>query len=53
MLTKAASFVLGSKKSSTYPRGYVSGFFSRAASLDDLFEHPGSAFSTTINEGGL
>jgi hypothetical protein len=47
-------FVLGSKKSSTYPRGYASGFFSPAALLgqtarlgatgeggcnDDLFEH--------------
>jgi hypothetical protein len=24
---------------STYPRGYASGFFSPAASLDNLFEH--------------
>lgn len=53
MLKKAASFVLGSKKSSTYHRGYVSGCFFPAASLDDLFEHPDWAFSTTINEGGL
>ena len=33
-------FVLGLKKSSTYPRGYASGFFSPAASLDDGFAHP-------------
>jgi hypothetical protein len=39
MLKKATSGVLGSKKSSTYPRGYASGFFSPAALLDDLFEH--------------
>jgi hypothetical protein len=40
MLKKSASFVLGSSKSSTYPRGYASGFDSPAASLDGLFEHP-------------
>jgi hypothetical protein len=40
MLKKASSFVLASKKSSTYPRGYASGFFSAAASLEGLFEHP-------------
>jgi len=33
-------FVLGSSKSSTYPRGYASGFDSPAALLDGLFEHP-------------
>jgi hypothetical protein len=33
MLKKSASFVLGSSKSSTYPRGYVSGFDSPAALL--------------------
>ena len=48
-------FVLGSKKSSTYPRGYACGFFSpaalrgkqrvsarlgRAGVMDDHFEHP-------------
>jgi hypothetical protein len=27
MLKKAAGFVLGSKQSSTYPRGYASGCF--------------------------
>jgi hypothetical protein len=31
-----SNFVLGSKKSSTYPRGYASGFFSPAASLDAI-----------------
>ena len=41
-----ASFVLGSKKSSTYPRGYASGFFSPAALLADHFEQPaGTAIS--------
>ena len=40
MLKKAPNFVLGSKESSTYPRGYASGSFSPAASLADLFEHP-------------
>ena len=33
MLKKPASFVLGSSKSSTYPRGYASGFDSPAALL--------------------
>jgi hypothetical protein len=40
MLKTAASFVLVSSKSSTYPRGYAFGFDSPAALLDDLFEHP-------------
>jgi hypothetical protein len=40
LLKKAASFVLGSTKSSTYPRGYASGFVSPAAALDGLFEQP-------------
>ena len=40
MLKKSASFVLGSSKSSTYPRGYASGFDSPAALLDSRFEHP-------------
>jgi hypothetical protein len=35
----SASFVLGSSKSSTYPRGYASGFDSPAALLDEHFEH--------------
>jgi hypothetical protein len=39
MLKKVSNFVLGSKKSSTYPGGYASGFFFPAASLDNLFEH--------------
>ena len=45
MLKKSASFVLGSSKSSTYPRGYASGFDSPAALLDELFEHPAGVFS--------
>jgi hypothetical protein len=40
MLKKIASFVLGSSKSSTYPRGYASGFDSPAALLNGLFEDP-------------
>jgi hypothetical protein len=40
MLKKSASFVLGSSKSSTYLRGYASGFNSPAALLDRLFDHP-------------
>ena len=40
MLKKPASFVLDSSKSSTYPRGYASGFDSPAALLDGFFEHP-------------
>ncbi|WP_447986829.1 hypothetical protein [Nitrospira sp. Nam74] len=36
----ATNFVLGSKKSSTYPRGYASGFVSPAAALDGHFEYP-------------
>ena len=45
MLKKSASFVLGSSKSSTYPRGYASGFESPAALLDGHFEHPAGGFS--------
>jgi hypothetical protein len=40
MLKKALNCVLGSKKSSMYPRGYACGFFSPAALLNRLFEHP-------------
>jgi hypothetical protein len=40
MLKNVPSFVLGSKKSSTYLGRYASGFFFPAASLDDVFEHP-------------
>ena len=39
MVKPTSSFVLGSKNSSTYPRGYASGFFSPAALLACLFEH--------------
>jgi hypothetical protein len=45
MLKKFASGVLSSSKSSTYPRGYASGFDSPAALLDDLFEHPAAIYS--------
>jgi hypothetical protein len=59
MLKKSASFVLDSSKSSTYPRGYASGFDSPAALLgtrrvsarqgwageiSGLFEHPEGCF---------
>ncbi len=36
MLKKPSSFVLGSSKSSTYPRGYALGFDSPAALLEDF-----------------
>jgi hypothetical protein len=42
MLKIASNFVLSSKKSSTYPRGYASGLFSHEALLDDYVEHPTS-----------
>jgi hypothetical protein len=40
MLKQAASVVLDSSKSSTYPWGYDSGFDLLAALLAILFEHP-------------
>jgi hypothetical protein len=46
MLKKAPNLALVYKQSSTYPRGYASGCFSPAASLDRLFEHP-PMFGTT------
>jgi hypothetical protein len=49
MLKKPASFVLGSSKSSTYPRGYASGFDSPAALLDGIFEHLAGVFSCREN----
>ena len=45
-------FVLGSRKSSTYPRGYASGFDSPAALPDDLFEHPVGVFSSRPRYAG-
>jgi len=44
MLKKSVSVVLGSSKSSTYPRGYASGFDSPAALLNGFFEHPSGVF---------
>jgi len=44
MLKTPASGVLSSSKSSTYPRGYASGFDSPAALLDGRFEHPAQIF---------
>jgi len=41
MLKQASSGVLGSEKSSTYLKGYASGFSSPAALLGCLFEHFG------------
>src|SRR4051812_8107712 len=53
-LKKVPSGVLGSEKSSTYPRGYASGFFSAAALLDDLFEHPRTiTYELWLNEPGV
>jgi hypothetical protein len=49
MLKTFASFVLGSSKSSTYPRGYASGFDSPAALLIGLFEHPAWCSPVTPN----
>jgi hypothetical protein len=49
MLKTASSVVLGSSKSSTYPRGYASGFDSPAALLEGRFEHP----ARLIFEDGL
>jgi hypothetical protein len=46
VLKKSASFVLASFRSSTYPRGYVSGLSLAAAFLDGLFEHPARIFDT-------
>jgi hypothetical protein len=40
VLKKLLNVVLGSSKSSMYPRGYASGFDSPAALLKKLFEHP-------------
>jgi hypothetical protein len=40
MMNMLTSVVLGSKKSSTYPRGYASGFFSPAALPDEHVHHP-------------
>jgi len=52
MLKKSASFVLGSSKSSTYPRGYASGFDSPAALLDKLFEHPAGTIPGCATHNG-
>src|SRR5262249_6603807 len=48
MLKKSASGVLSSSKSSTYPRGYASGFDSPAALLDRHFEHPASWYADRV-----
>jgi hypothetical protein len=48
MLKSAASFVLASFRSSTYPRGYVSGSSLAAALLDGLFELPAKAFYSCL-----
>jgi len=45
MLKKSASIVLVSSISSTYPRGYASGFDSPAALLNSLLKHPAKMFS--------
>ncbi|HET7058031.1 MAG TPA: hypothetical protein VFI05_04820, partial [Nitrospiraceae bacterium] len=51
MLKTVPSFVLNSTKSSTYPRGYASGFVSSAALLDNRFEH--RAFDNTVMDSRL
>jgi hypothetical protein len=48
MLKNSASVVLGSSKSSTYPRGYASGFDSPAALLDGTFEHPAAGVRSFV-----
>ena len=53
MLKQSASFVLGSSKSSTYPRGYASGFDSPPALLDELFEHPASVKREMCEKGAI
>jgi hypothetical protein len=40
MLKQAPNFVLGSTRSSTWPRGYASGLVFASAALDSLFEYP-------------
>jgi hypothetical protein len=52
MLKMSASFVLGSSKSSTLPRGYASGFDLPAALLDKHFEHP-VGFSLAVCHDGF
>ena len=49
MLKEAASVVLASFRSSTFPRGYASGSSLAAALLDDSFEHPGGKMSGTCS----
>jgi hypothetical protein len=49
MLKTSSSFVLGSSKSSTYPRGYASGFDSPAALPDSLFEHPARRYLLALD----
>jgi hypothetical protein len=53
LLKTPASFVLGSLKSSTYPRGYASGFDSPAALLDGLFEQPAGAIEVLLGRKGF
>jgi hypothetical protein len=40
MMNLLTSVVLGSKRSSTYPKGYASGFFLPAALQDEQIDHP-------------
>jgi hypothetical protein len=49
MLKKSASIVLGSSKSSTYPRGYASGFDSPAALLDEFLSILREGFSVGLD----
>jgi hypothetical protein len=53
MLKKPSTFVLGSRKSSTYRRGYVSGFLLPAALLGRLFEHLVTALLISLTVLGV
>ena len=48
MLKKPSNCVLGSRKSSTYRKGYVSGFLLPAALLGRLFEHLATALLISL-----
>jgi len=49
MLKSTSSVVLGSSKSSTYPRRYASGCDSPAALLEGRFEHPRLVAGKTLD----
>jgi len=54
LLKKAPNFVLGSSKSSTYPRGYASGFDSPAALLAAFLSSlPGTNYFKTSSHADV